>query len=327
MSWTRFLIVAVLAPVLGGAGCRTTGVGSSSGVAHGPWWDVALAETLMWQADDPAFEQNRALEASGLVAHDGMLLAVSEKYAQLLRIDPVTLRVETFAMDLPPCAEIEGVTVDGREILLCDEAFAAVWAADLSELETGGCLEMRRLELVDLELSGGKLGLEGITVAEGPPHEIFLVLERFGGKEHGCRAKIFRLGRRGDRLTLSAEPLVIALEDCNWRLTELVFWNGRLLALKTRYPGERYEVVVIDGETGNLTTVLDMTDLLIGVREQGWGNNVEGMTVTGDGTLWLVSDNAMTDGARTPKPPPADDKTLLMRLPPLHLPLQEVVTQ
>ena len=79
-------------------------------------------------------------------------------------------------------------------------------------------------------------------------------------------------------------------------------------------------MVVVDRDTGGLTTVLDMTDLLIGVREDGWGNNIEGLTVTGDGSLWLISDNAMTDRARTSVPPPAKDKTLLMRLPPLHLP-------
>ncbi len=315
------LTVAVLIVVLSLAGCRSIEVPDPAEQDdRGPWWDVEQAEILVWQADDPAFAQEMALEGSGLVAHDGMLLATSEKYAHVLQIDPVTLKVETFVMDLPQYAEIEGLTVDGGELLLCDEANAAVWAAGLPSEKTNGRLGVRRLELVGFELSGGKLGVEGITVDQGPPHEVYLVLERTGAKEEGCRATIFKLSRQEDQLMPSADPLVIPMEDCNWRLTALQFWNGRLLALKTRYPGERYEVVVIDRETGSLTTVLDMTDLLIGVRNDGWGNNIEGVTVTKDGSLWLISDNAMTDKARTVKPPPARDKTLLMRFPPLHLP-------
>ncbi len=321
MRGTRSLTAAVLAVILSLAGCRSLEVSDPAWTAEvGPWWDVEQAEILAWEVDDPSFSQDMALEGSGLVSHDGMLLDAAEKYAHLLRIDPVTLKVRTFLMDLPRYAEIEGVTVDGREILLCDEANAAVWATDLPDENSDAGLEVRRLELVGLELSGGKVGVEGITVDEGPPHEVFLALERHGSEEDGCRATIFKLNRQGEQLMPRGAPLVIPMEDCNWRLTGLQFWNGRLLALKTRYPGERYEVVVIDRETGSLTTVLDMTDLLIAVEEEGWGNNVEGLTVTEDGALWLISDNAMTDRAETLKPPPARDKTLLMRLPPLHLP-------
>ena len=318
--------VGVLILVLAAVGCRSAGVDTRQVAGDGPWWDVERAEILVWEADDPSYQQTRALEASGLVAHDGALLAASEKYAQLLRIDPDTLRVETLAMDLAPFAELEGVAVDGGEILLCDEANAAVWATEVPDRQADGSLAMRRLELVDLNLSGGKLGVEGITIADGPPREIFLMLERSGGIEDGCRATIFILARQGNQLTAKAEPVLIALEDCNWRLTGLQFWNGRLLALKTRYPGERYEVVVVDRETGDLTTVLEMTDLLMAVREDGYGNNVEGLTVTADGSLWLISDNAMTDRALTADPPPGDDKTLLMRIPPLNLPALKAVT-
>ena len=321
MRRASFLTITVLVVVLSLSGCRSMDVSDPAGAVEvGPWWDVEQAEILAWEAEDPAFAQDMALEGSGLVAHDGMLLAAAEKYAHLLRIDPSTLKVRTFLMDLPRYAEIEGLTVDGREILLCDEANAAVWAVDLPGENSDAGLEVRKLELLGLELVGGKLGVEGITVDEGPPREVFLALERHGSEDEGCRATIFKLKRQGNQLMPNGAPLVIPMEDCNWRLTGLQFWNGRLLALKTRYPGERYEVVVIDRETGSLTTVLDMTELLMRVQDEGWGNNIEGVTVTDDGALWLLSDNAMTDKARSLKPPPARDKTLLMRLPPLHLP-------
>lgn len=322
MRWLRDLAaIALLLMACALGGCRSTAPSEIAGAAPvSPWWDVEHAEIMVWHSIDPAFSQEMALEGSGLVAHDGFLLAVSEKYSHLLRVDPMSLEVRPFAMDLPRYAEIEGVTVDGQELLMCDEANAAVWAIDIPGGSADAPLEVRRLELVDLELKGGKLGVEGITVAEGANSAVFLALERHGSKETGCRATLFKLVREHDQLKPSGPQLVIPMEDCNWRLTGLQIWNGRLLALKTRYPGERYEVVEIDQESGALTTVLEITELLLGVAVEGWGNNIEGLTVTDDGALWLISDNAMTDRARTPKPPLGKDKTLLMRLPPLNLP-------
>ena len=199
MRRASFLTITVLVVVLGHVGCRSIGVGTPEEEERGPWWDVGRAEILVWQADDPSFEQDRALEGSGLVAHDGWLLAAAEKYAQLLRIDPSTLTVQTFAMDLPRYAEIEGITVDGGEVLLCDEANAAVWVTGLPGTNADAVLKMRRLEMVDMELSGGKLGVEGITVADDTTREIFLMLERSGTDGEGCRATIFKLNRQGDQ--------------------------------------------------------------------------------------------------------------------------------
>lgn len=317
--------LGILAAVLVPAGCRSTGPSGVPESADGmPWWDAGQAEILVWHSDDPSYSQEMALEGSGLVAQGDFLVAASEKYAHLLRIDPTSLEVQTFGIDLPRYAEIEGVTVDGRELLMCDEANAAVWAIDIPPVGGGDdeFLEVRRLELVGLELKGGKLGVEGITVSNGPNPVVFLALERHGSEETGCRATLFKLRRQQDQLTSDGNPFVIPMEDCNWRLAGLQFWKGHLLALKTRYPGERYHVVEIDQENGDLTTVLDITELLIGVETEGWGNNIEGLTVTEDGFLWLISDNAMTDKAETLKPPRGRDKTLLMRIPPLNLPRQ-----
>lgn len=318
-------IIGLLAGALISSACRSTEpTGGAAGSGGGPWWDAGQTELLVWHSEDPSFSQEMALEGSGLVAEGDFVVGVSEKYAHLLRIDPVSLEVRPFAVDLPRYAEIEGVAVDGPELLMCDEANAAVWAIDRTGLVENGDqpLAVRRLELVGFELEGGKLGVEGITVSGEPNPGVFLALERHGSKATGCRATVFKLKRQQDQLISDGDPLVIPLEDCNWRLTALQYWQGHLLALKTRYPGERYEVVEIDQVSGDLTTVLEMTQLLIGVETKGWGNNIEGLTVDGDGFLWLISDNAMTDRAETLKPPAVDAKTLLMRMPPLHLPRQ-----
>ncbi len=84
----------------------------------------------------------------------------------------------------------------------------------------------------------------------------------------------------GDRLASRSEPLEIDLEDCAWRLTGLAWWKGALLGLKTQFPGERYEVVTIDQQTGEIEVVLELTTLLRALESEGWSNNVEGIAVT-----------------------------------------------
>jgi len=111
------------------------------------------------------------------------------------------------------------------------------------------------------------------------------------------------------------DSFVIELEDCNWRLTALEYEGGRLLALKTRYPGEEYELITVDPVTGEWSRVLGLTELARGLEKQGWGNNLEGVAVTDAGDLYMVSDNAVTGVARTSAPPPGDERTLLLRLP------------
>lgn len=280
-----------------------------------PDWDVAAAEVQEWFAEDPDFAQDRALEGSGLVADGSTLFATSEKYHRLLKIDSESLEVEVLELDVPEHSELEGVTLIGRKALLCDEAHAAVLLVDLETADAGGRLAAVPLHLQGVEVEGGKLGLEGITALEDGSHRVFLLLERSTDEDGRCISTVFPMKRADDDLEVDGEPLVIALEDCNWRLTGLQWWKGWLLALKTRYPGEEYEVVTIDTVTGSLTSVLDLTDTLIAVRDQGWSNNVEGITVTPDGALWLLSDNAMTGVIDLAVPPPAADLTLLMRIP------------
>jgi hypothetical protein len=78
----------------------------------------------------------------------------------------------------------------------------------------------------------------------------------------------------------------------------------------------RYEVVSVDRETGDTRVLLDPTRLLRLLAREGWSNNVEGIAVSGDGSLWLVADNAVTGVIDEPLPPPGDSHTLLLRIPP-----------
>ena len=132
----------------------------------------------------------------------------------------------------------------------------------------------------------------------------------------GCVSTIYRLRRTGGTLEEDGAPLTIALPDCDWRLTGLELWQGELLALKTQFPGERYELIAIDPASGASRTVVELTELLRAVRREGWHNNVEGLAVSSDGTLWLVSDNAWTLVIDEPEPPRSHEKTLLLRIPP-----------
>lgn len=74
-------------------------------------------------------------------------------------------------------------------------------------------------------------------------------------------------------------------------------------------------MIAIDPDSRTWESVLDLTDALRSVTEDGWGNNVEGIAVSNDGTLYLVSDNAVTGVIDDPEPPLTDERTLLMRIP------------
>ncbi len=289
-----------------------------------PMWDLDRAEILTWLASDSNFDQNHALEASGLTDSGRFLYATSEKYWRILQIDhgeEISARV--IGLDVPGRTELEGVGFADGALFLCDEAHATVYRVELPDevsLAAGGVDHRLPAEVLTLqgpEIRAGKIGVEGVAVtADGD--RLWLLLERDGNPDAGCVSRIFPLRVGPAELVQAGDPLVIELEDCNWRLTALDLWRGELLGLKTQFPGERYEVIAIDPATGRWRVVLEMTDLLRAVREDGWNNNVEGLTVTADGALWMVSDNAWTQIIDDATPSMADEGTLLIRIPPVE---------
>lgn len=312
--------LAIAALLLAGAllGCRSA-VETARPL---PAWDLERTEIIRWRADDPAFDQDKAIEASGLAAADGRLYVASEKYARLLVMDAASdPEARVVHLALPPHAELEGVAVSGREILLCDEAHAAVYQVALAAVTEAAArpterrLPVRELKLRGVSVRGGKLGFEGIEV-DPLRGDVLLLLERSHVEGDDCVSILFRLRRLDDSLGLRGRPVEIELEDCAWRLTGLAWWGSSLMALKSQFPGERYEVVLVDQLTGDTTVVLDLTETLRSLRLQGWGNNVEGIAFADDGALWLVSDNAVTGVIDDPQPSPAQELTLLMRIPP-----------
>ena len=296
-------------------GCRSARQQPSQA---GPPWDISAAEILTWQADDQGFSQDRALEASGLTASDRFLYATSEKYWRVLQINPEQeLTTRVIPLDVPRHTELEGIALRNGKLYLCDEAHAAVYRIDLKdELDFGPRkVPAQSLTLEGLEVAAGKIGIEGVAVSlDG--RRLWLLLERAGDSASGCVSRVFPLTIGDTALSVAADPIVVELEDCNWRLTGLHLWGDRLLGLKTQFPGERYEVIEIDPDSGAWEVVLDMTDFLRSVTVDGWHNNVEGITVTSDGALWLVSDNAWTGITDDPTPPLADRKAMLVRIPP-----------
>lgn len=313
-TWRAFsqsaCAIALLALLL--SGCRT---GQAPVVEFRPTWDISRAEILEWHADDAAFNQDHALEASGLAIADDRLFVPSEKYGTLLVIDMArSMAARVVALRVPRYAELEGIAVRQSTAYLCDEAHATVHEVDLSDLERGWALPSRRLHLQGLTVQGGKIGFEGVAVTPDGRF-IYLLLERSSRPGGGCESKVFKMRVSADVLKAEGRPILVSLEDCTWRLTGLDFWHGRLLALKSKFPGNRYEVIAIDPDGETWETVLDLTEKLRSVTEDRWGNNVEGIAVGGDGALYLVSDNAVTGVIDDPEPPPTDERTLLLKIP------------
>lgn len=327
-----FVVVATLMAFCG-AGCASNpvdpvrrSVDLGAGREAPPPWDTGRAEVLEWEAVDPAFAQDHALEASGLAATADGLWLPSEKYGRLLWIDPANgRRAEVVRLAVPTHAELEGITVVGQDFLLCDEAHAAIYEVAMPVMPLGDRdqprpLAIRELSLHGVDAVGGKIGFEGIAGA--PDGGFWLLLERAGDELSGCVSRIWRLRRDGPTdASVVGEPIDIQLEDCAWRLTALELWRGHLLGLKTQFPGERYEVLEIDPAEGGTRVVLDLTDLLRSVRADSWGNNVEGLAISDDGSMWMVGDNRVSGVVDDEQPPSwPDEKALLLRLPPTSQP-------
>jgi hypothetical protein len=259
-----------------------------------------------------------------LAAAGSKLYIPSEKYARFLVFETgAGNAVGVVRLDVPRHTELEGVAVSGDHLLFCDEAHAAVYeTADLGgdriEEAIGGLpVAVQKLELVGVGVRGGKIGFEGIETVP-TTGDVELLLERDGNEESGCVSRIYRLRRTGSTLAARGEPIAVQLEDCAWRLTGLAWWENRLIALKTQFPGEQYEIVAVDLATGDTEVLLVMTDFLRAIGRRGWSNNVEGLAVSEDGSLWLVADNAETGVIDDPLPPSSDVRTLLLRIPPVH---------
>ena len=284
-------------------------------------WDLARAEVVEWQADDPSFNQEYAVEASGMAAVGSVLFIPSEKYSRLLVFQiHGERRISVVRLDVPRHSELEGVAATGDSLLLCDEAHAAVYELiDAGEEKIAAAMggppvAVQKLELEGVAVRGGKIGFEGIEV-EPETGDVLLLLERDGTEDTGCVSRIYRLRRLGAALISQGEPVEVQLEDCAWRLTGLSWWNGHLIALKTQFPGERYEIVTVDLGSGTVEVILELTDYLRSLPAQGWSNNVEGLAITQNGDLWLVADNAWTGVIDDPLPPSIDVRTSLLRIP------------
>ncbi len=312
--WTTLFLLLTSA-----AGCRSA---SAPEPRSNPPWNIARAEVVRWQADEPFFAQDFAIEASGLAASDRFLWVSSEKYGGLLLVGlQGRPYVKTVRVGVPKHAELEGVALVDGGVLLCDEAHAAVYEASIdSEQQTfasppAQALPVESLTLEGVAVVGGKIGFEGIEVDE-KDGTVYLLLERSGTEETGCVSRIWHLQRTNGALRSDGDPLEVQLEDCTWRLTGLAWWKGELIALRTQFPGMRYEVVTVDLLTGDTVVLLDPTKLLRRLAREGWSNNVEGIAVSGDGSLWLVADNAVTGVIDEPLPPRGESHTLLLRIPP-----------
>ncbi len=181
-------------------GCRSA---SSPPAPSLPDWDVARAEVLTWQSDDEHFEQDFALEASGLAAGDGHLYVASEKYARLLLVEPIDgSRARVVNLEVPRHSELEGVALTRYGLLLCDEAHAAVYEVQvqdpgrLLESAPGDALPAHRLPMDGVAVLGGKIGFEGIEV-DPEDGTVFLLLERFGDEAEGCVSRIYPIAPGG----------------------------------------------------------------------------------------------------------------------------------
>lgn len=314
----RWTVLALF--VMSAVGCRSA---TAPQRVSPPPWNLARAQVVKWSAEEPFFGQEFAIEASGLAASHRFLWVPSEKYGGLLLVELTKhALVKTIRVGVPQYAELEGVALVEGGVLLCDEAHAAVYEVSIDDERAlfksppVEPLPAVALTLEGVSVVGGKIGFEGIEVDRDGT--VYLLLERSGSEETGCVSRIWDLHRTNGSLRAYGESIEVPLADCSWRLTGLAWWKDELIALRTQFPGYRYEVVTVDLETGATKVILNPTSLLRLLAREGWSNNVEGIAVSGDGSLWLVADNAVTGVIDETVPPPGSSDTLLLRIPPTN---------
>lgn len=316
--WLLACTAAILVMVV--TGCQSSAPSHRvEGADSEARWDPGAVEVIDWKAERTGFDPDYAIEASGLALLDGVVYLPAEKYASLVEVslgrsEPAGV----VRLAVPRLSELEGLAISDGRLLICDEAHAAVYEVDLGSrvAASGGKVPAEKLLLPNLGVAGGKLGFEGLAVNENSGM-VYLLLERSGDPDAGCMSTIFRLRREESSFESAAEPIQIELDDCTWRLTGLDWVNGELLALKTSFPGFEYQIVVVDEETGTAKLVQDITEMSRAFVDQGFDNNLEGLSVGKDGELYLVSDNRVSGIIDAEIPAKAGARTLLIRVPAL----------
>lgn len=149
-------------------------------------------------------------------------------------------------------------------------------------------------ELIDIKLE---------NIKDNKKYTYFYLLDEQDKSSGSYYAKIFIAFWLGNKLKELREAISFELTNEFERLTDLFIKGNDLYAILSYYEGKKsnnnyYHIVRLDFINKKLIKVFDFSKSVINIKNNNKSSNFEGATLTKDGSLILVSDNAQTSGKR-----------------------------
>ena len=289
-------------------------------------WDITKIKPHAWMKNNSSergYSPKHKIEISAIgVDSKGYIYMACEKYPNILQFKTAdTGEPSLLRYDKPEAIEIEAMAIhknkesEKETMYLCDEKNLNIYPFDIGSnaVVKEGTISLKGL---GVDISNTKNpsdtkdndSIEGLVVSEtfyGIKEEgvdykglwFYLLDERDKDIDKKYYAKIYitKLKSNGTELEKYKVPVKFMLDDGgNERLTDLFEFKDGLYAIISQ-KGKRYEIVKCNIQKSIAEPVSpSFTDYVLKL-DKIYSTNFEGATVKGDGTLFIVSDNALSD--------------------------------
>ncbi|MEO6612887.1 MAG: esterase-like activity of phytase family protein [Chitinophagaceae bacterium] len=243
---------------------------------------------------------NKQVCISGMKYYNNALYLVSERCPSIFVIDPGTAAItHTINLQVPQSFEMEGMTSYGDKLYLVSENIAAVYEVDT---KTGIARPVTTTLALPPKSKDGD-GMEGIAANER--NKKFYLLRERNEDMSASQLYTFNVETSKDNIvSLQYESMIeLPLDNPQWRYSDICYdkENSRLICLKSYAKGkfrQQYlESLELDKqgklmpETLKNIPVENFTGASNAYKTQRYSMNLEGVTIAGDGTIFIVSDN------------------------------------
>ena len=264
---------------------------------------------------------NKQVCVSGMKFYNDQLYLASERCPKIIVFDPVKAVISrVIDIQVPQKFEMEGLTSYKDKLYAISENVAAVYEINI---QTGAIKQVTTSISLPPKSKDGD-GMEGIAANE-KSNKFYLLRERDGNMSHS-QLYTFNIepGNENSQIVLKNESMIeLPLENSQWRYSDICVDSekSRLLCLKSYAKGkfrrQYLESIDIDASGKLLSETLknipvdNFTDASNAYKTQNYSMNLEGLTISSNGTIYIISDN--TSGKANCEMP-AKEKTILLEL-------------
>jgi uncharacterized protein YjiK len=265
-------------------------------------------------------EMNKQVCISGMKMYKSLLYFASERCPFIIVFDPQSKQItNTINLQVPQEFEMEGMTSYQDKLYLVSEATAAVYRVNMND---GAISQVKTSVALPEKLKSGD-GMEGIAANE-KNNKFYLLRER---NEDLTKSQVYtfniKTSKEGVEELLFESMFELPLLNPQWRYSDICVdeRNNRLICLKSFAKGKQRqqflesisydEKGILHPETIANIDVQHFSDMSSEYKSQDYSMNLEGVTISSAGTIYIVSDN--TSGKANCSMP-AKEKTVLLEL-------------